>query len=92
MYDTSTRGEQQTIASFADLKKDVVKISGCCRDPLPALATFQIATRCTATVCGMSSNFVIGQSINNTALLVFLMQAGFTMLEAGSVRERNVSG
>jgi ammonia channel protein AmtB len=39
----------------------------------------------------MSSSFVIAQSINNTALLVFLMQAGFTMLEAGSVRERNVS-
>jgi hypothetical protein len=29
--------------------------------------------------------------INNAAMLVFLMQAGFTMLEAGSVRERNVS-
>ena len=29
--------------------------------------------------------------INNAAILVFLMQAGFTMLEAGSVRERNVS-
>jgi ammonia channel protein AmtB len=30
-------------------------------------------------------------SVNNAAMLVFLMQAGFTMLEAGSVRERNVS-
>ena len=30
-------------------------------------------------------------AVNNSAMLVFLMQAGFTMLEAGSVRERNVS-
>ena len=39
----------------------------------------------------MSSTVIVAQSINNTAMLVFLMQAGFTMLEAGSVRERNVS-
>ena len=38
-----------------------------------------------------SKEFVLSQSINNAAMLVFLMQAGFTMLEAGSVRERNVS-
>jgi hypothetical protein len=38
-----------------------------------------------------SKEFVLSQSINNSAMLVFLMQAGFTMLEAGSVRERNVS-
>jgi hypothetical protein len=30
-------------------------------------------------------------AVNNSAMLVFLMQAGFTMLEAGAVRERNVS-
>jgi ammonia channel protein AmtB len=33
----------------------------------------------------------MAQSVNNAASLVFLMQAGFTMLETGSVRERNVS-
>ena len=38
-----------------------------------------------------SKEFTLAQSINNAAMLVFLMQAGFTMLEAGSVRERNVS-
>jgi hypothetical protein len=44
--------------------------------PMADAATIQVAT-------------IFG--INNAAMLVFLMQAGFTMLEAGSVRERNVS-
>jgi hypothetical protein len=44
--------------------------------PMADAATIQVAT-------------MFG--INNAAMLVFLMQAGFTMLEAGSVRERNVS-